>query len=95
MCHETPAWTHVQPFARRFDGRRAHLALIATYMGQDIQCTIRSAGESFVNTSKFDNKSRNFPYELFTGKFKKYCDDLHSRNMTEETKVMKLGQPSK
>ena len=47
MCHETPAWTHVQPFARRFDGRRAHLALISTYMGQDIQYTLRSTAESF------------------------------------------------
>ena len=64
--------------------------MVTTYMGQDIQYTIRANAEHFVNTCKYDGKSRNFPYEVFTGRFKKACADLISHNMTEETKVMKF-----
>ena len=66
------------------------MALMHTHMGEDIQYNIRSAAEATLQSLRFDGKSRNFPFDTFTGKLKNALNELSELNMTEETKVMKF-----
>ena len=90
VTHGTDAWNHVRRFATAGNGRQAYLVLVATYMGRDVQYNIKHAAMVTLQRLRFDNRSRTFTFDVFTGRFKDALNELDDPNMDEETKVMKF-----
>jgi len=92
-CHGTTAWNTIKGFERTTDGRRAYLALLGQFMGEDVMQTYLNKAERTLTTIRFDNKNRNWTFDKFVGTLRGAFIDLGTTvTMTEQWKVHKLMQ---
>ena len=75
-CRGTDTWTTIEGYARRQDGREAFLALVRAFMGANVKRVLLKKAEQTLQFITFDNKSRNWTFEKFMGKFRQAIRDL-------------------
>jgi len=93
LCHGTTAWNLISPLEARRNGRGAYIALLAQFMGSDVeQVNIRNS-EQFLATARFTNENKNHTFPKFTSHFRQALNDFGPDDqLSERRKVTKLMQ---
>ena len=90
VCHGTNAWNHIKRHKATQNGRGAFLSFVQTFMGADIQYSLRASAESTLLSLRFDGKSKDQTFDQFVGMLRDAFNELSDLNMSEETKVLKF-----
>lgn len=90
-CRGTTAWTIISAYERQENGRAAYRALVAQFMGPDIERVLQSQALTFLNNAVFRGDNRNFTFDKFIGRMRQAFIDLGPEDQcTEARKVREL-----
>ena len=73
--HDTIAWGEIKIFGVNKNGRQAHVAMVARFMGQDVKRVLAKQAKEALLNLRYDNKSKNFTYPNFLARMRNAFED--------------------